>query len=209
VPKPSGFNEWLRQVCIDDGGGQEPDEIFVAGARRGYYARDTEVAELVAQLQAANESLAQAEKERDTERASHTKWIMKQAVHLFEIGLRGTDVLGTWRNARAEAAEAKLAPPSKPLLVEEELERIINSLGDETSNILWRSAWNAALRAVLSRLREVQSQGNPDVWPRCVCGGVAVSNASGDLTRTCIRCGKIVKRDSVQSQGNTDQGGRK
>lgn len=31
-------------------------------------------------------------------------------------------------------------------------------------------------------------------WPRCECGGVAVSNASDDLTRTCIRCGAIVKR---------------
>lgn len=29
-------------------------------------------------------------------------------------------------------------------------------------------------------------------WPRCECGGVAVPNASGDITRTCIRCGKIV-----------------
>ena len=33
-------------------------------------------------------------------------------------------------------------------------------------------------------------------WPRCTCGGVAVSNASGDITRTCIRCGKIVKAPS-------------
>jgi len=33
-------------------------------------------------------------------------------------------------------------------------------------------------------------------WPRCKCGGAAVTNASGDLTRTCIRCGKIVRKDS-------------
>ena len=31
-------------------------------------------------------------------------------------------------------------------------------------------------------------------WPRCDCGGIAVTNASGDITRTCIRCGKIVRR---------------
>lgn len=31
------------------------------------------------------------------------------------------------------------------------------------------------------------------LWPRCSkCGGVAVTNASGDATRTCIRCGGIV-----------------
>ena len=29
-------------------------------------------------------------------------------------------------------------------------------------------------------------------WPRCACGGIAAKNASDDLTRTCIRCGKIV-----------------
>ena len=29
-------------------------------------------------------------------------------------------------------------------------------------------------------------------FPRCKCGGVAVANASGDLTRTCIHCGAIV-----------------
>ena len=31
-------------------------------------------------------------------------------------------------------------------------------------------------------------------WPPCKCGGVAVSNASGELTRTCIRCGAIVRK---------------
>jgi hypothetical protein len=30
-------------------------------------------------------------------------------------------------------------------------------------------------------------------WPKCVCGGIAVDNASGDITRTCIRCGSIIK----------------
>lgn len=30
-------------------------------------------------------------------------------------------------------------------------------------------------------------------WPKCECGGVAAVNASGDITRTCIRCGSIVK----------------
>lgn len=29
-------------------------------------------------------------------------------------------------------------------------------------------------------------------WPKCRCGGVAVYNASGDISRTCIRCGSIV-----------------
>lgn len=30
-------------------------------------------------------------------------------------------------------------------------------------------------------------------WPKCECGGVATSNGSGDITRTCIRCGEIIK----------------
>lgn len=30
------------------------------------------------------------------------------------------------------------------------------------------------------------------VFPRCECGGIATDNASGDITRTCIRCGGIV-----------------
>lgn len=30
-------------------------------------------------------------------------------------------------------------------------------------------------------------------WPKCQCGGVAVTNASGEITRTCIRCGRIVR----------------
>ena len=30
-------------------------------------------------------------------------------------------------------------------------------------------------------------------WPKCRCGGVVVTNASDDITRTCIRCGAIVK----------------
>lgn len=30
-------------------------------------------------------------------------------------------------------------------------------------------------------------------WPKCECGGVAVYNASGDISRSCIRCGSIVK----------------
>lgn len=47
-------------------------------------------------------------------------------------------------------------------------------------------------------------------WPRCEkCGGVAVSNASGDITRTCIHCGSIVKRlpqhiDSDRHRGPSD-----
>jgi len=30
-------------------------------------------------------------------------------------------------------------------------------------------------------------------WPRCQCGGIAVDNSSGNITRTCIRCGAIVR----------------
>ncbi len=33
----------------------------------------------------------------------------------------------------------------------------------------------------------------PTAWPRCECGGVATTNASDDITRTCIRCGGIVQ----------------
>jgi len=29
-------------------------------------------------------------------------------------------------------------------------------------------------------------------FPKCMCGGIAVTNASGDITRTCIRCGSVV-----------------
>jgi hypothetical protein len=29
-------------------------------------------------------------------------------------------------------------------------------------------------------------------FPKCECGGIGVSNASGDITRTCIRCGAVI-----------------
>src|ERR1700733_11147365 len=44
--------------------------------------------------------------------------------------------------------------------------------------------------------RNLMDNGVEPKWPRCKCGGAAVTNASGDLTRTCIRCGKIVRKDS-------------
>lgn len=31
------------------------------------------------------------------------------------------------------------------------------------------------------------------IWPRCECGGVGTINASGGITRTCIRCGKTIQ----------------
>lgn len=39
----------------------------------------------------------------------------------------------------------------------------------------------------MTELREVKT------WPKCICGGVPVYNASGDLSRTCISCSKIVR----------------
>jgi hypothetical protein len=38
----------------------------------------------------------------------------------------------------------------------------------------------------------------PNSFPKCECGGIALDNASGDITRTCIRCGRIVKPLSPQ-----------
>jgi len=38
----------------------------------------------------------------------------------------------------------------------------------------------------------------PSVWPKCRCGGIAVDNASGGITRTCIRCGAIVNPLSAE-----------
>lgn len=45
-----------------------------------------------------------------------------------------------------------------------------------------------------------EMKGPPKVFPRCKCGGVATTNASGDITRTCIRCGAIVK-PTTEKQG--------
>ena len=44
----------------------------------------------------------------------------------------------------------------------------------------------------------------PGIWPKCTCGGVAVTNASGDITRTCIRCGKIVKASDPAKKSLVD-----
>ncbi len=49
-------------------------------------------------------------------------------------------------------------------------------------------------------------------WPLCDCGGIATSNASGDITRTCIRCGKIVRQltaAKLLTETNTQQVERK
>ncbi len=43
-------------------------------------------------------------------------------------------------------------------------------------------------KAQLARQLEANAR-----FPPCKCGGVAVGNASGDITRTCIRCGAIVR----------------